>query len=119
MSNAHPTAYRLGRLRFTLSGEGPCVGYLHEEFSALRQGGDASVAVMTDGAAHYAPHMMVDFVEKLPPMAGYSASRPVNARVTPVSPPAASARRYASPVPASGQSKKAELEAFLKPRIER
>ena len=79
MSNAHPTAYRLGRLRFTLSGEGPCVGYLHEEFSALRQGGDASVAVMTDGAAHYAPHMMVDFVEKLPPMAGYSASRPVNA----------------------------------------
>src|SRR4051794_37496302 len=33
--------------------------------------------------------------------------RPVNARVTPVSRPAATARRCASPVPASGQSKKA------------
>ena len=68
-----PEAYRLGRLPFVFSGSGACADYLRDELASLRElaSGDASPA---------APLLAFHFVDALPPLADYTATRPVYAR---------------------------------------
>ena len=79
MSIVELRAYRMGRLSFTLSGEGGCVPYLCSELASLREphsGGPAA-----DGAAqpYSEPRIAFDFVAALPPLVGHSVTRPVYA----------------------------------------
>ena len=68
-------AYTLGRLPFTLSGEGECVSYLHSELASLREAGPRDAATLVPPA----PRIAFDFVSALPALAGYTATRPVYA----------------------------------------
>lgn len=74
-SDSGGRAYRLGRLPFTLSGSGECVGYLHSELASLAEPlpGDAATLVVPP------PRIAFDFVSALPPLADYTATRPVYA----------------------------------------
>lgn len=66
-------AYQLGRLPFTLSGEGECAGYLRSELASLR------VGESHDAVAPFTPRLVFDFVHALPPLRDYTATRPVYA----------------------------------------
>lgn len=68
-------AYRLGRLPFTLSGSSECVSYLHSELASLREPGPEAATAPDSPAARLA----FDFVSALPPLANYTATRPVYA----------------------------------------
>jgi hypothetical protein len=76
MSN-YPAArsYRLGRLPFTLSGDGECASYLQSELASLRvkdSRGDAP-------PSPFVPRLAFDFVHALPPLRDYTATKPVYA----------------------------------------
>ncbi len=72
------THYRLGRLRFALSGAGGCTTALHSELAPLLEPvADADREVIPIASDH-ASHLAFDFVDSLPTMAGYTAARPVS-----------------------------------------
>jgi hypothetical protein len=68
-------AYTLGRLPFTLSGEGECVSYLHSELESLRDAGPRDAVTRVP----LAPRIAFDFVSTLPALVDYTATRPVYA----------------------------------------
>ncbi|HEY9514844.1 MAG TPA: hypothetical protein VIQ74_04115 [Gemmatimonadaceae bacterium] len=67
-----PEAYRLGRLPFVFSGSGACADYLRDELASLRE-------LATGDASPVAPLLAFHFVDALPPLADYTATRPVYA----------------------------------------
>jgi hypothetical protein len=73
----YPSArsYRLGRLPFTLSGDGECAGYLQAELASLRAGESYDAA----DPAPFVPRLAFDFVHALPPLHDYTATAPVYA----------------------------------------
>jgi hypothetical protein len=74
-----PTPYRLGRLRFTLSGDGGCVPALQSELAPLLAFAEQCDGAVAPLAADQSPHVVFDFVDSLPTLTGYIASRPVSA----------------------------------------
>ena len=68
-------SYRLGRLPFTLSGDGECASYLQTELASLRDGESY------DGSspAPFVPRLVFDFVHALPPLRDYTSTAPVYA----------------------------------------
>ncbi|HET7620261.1 MAG TPA: hypothetical protein VFK39_00035 [Gemmatimonadaceae bacterium] len=68
-------SYRLGRLPFTLSGDGECASYLQGELASLR-------VTDTPGGSSpspFVPRLAFDFVHALPPLRDYTATKPVYA----------------------------------------
>jgi hypothetical protein len=70
-----PREYRLGRLPFTLSGDGECASYLRTELASLRAGDSYDA---TDPAP-FVPRIAFDFVHALPKIADYTVTAPVTA----------------------------------------
>jgi hypothetical protein len=70
-----PRAYRLGRLPFTLSGDGECASYLRTELASLRVGDTYEAA----DPAPFVPRIAFDFVHALPKLADYTVTNPVTA----------------------------------------
>lgn len=68
-------AYRLGRLPFTLTGDGECASYLRTELASLRAVDSSDAA---DPAA-FVPRVSFDFVHALPKIADYTVTSPVTA----------------------------------------
>ncbi|HET7550123.1 MAG TPA: hypothetical protein VFK04_02465 [Gemmatimonadaceae bacterium] len=68
-------SYRLGRLPFTLSGDGECASYLQAELAALRE----SESYEKTSPAPFVPRLAFDFVHALPPLRDYTATTPVYA----------------------------------------
>lgn len=77
MSTVIPRIYRLGRLPFTLSGAGECVASLHAELAPLLDS-EARGATPDPRASHPAYRLAFEFVDALPPLTGYTATRPVS-----------------------------------------
>jgi hypothetical protein len=67
----------MGRLRFTIAGAGPRVDHLHDEFASLREHGETPTVDAHRESSHHAAHLVFDFVEELPRIAGYAASKPI------------------------------------------
>ena len=78
MSTVIPRAYRLGRLPFTLSGRGACVDALHAELAPLLEADAELDSRSTPKASSHAPLVAFEFVDVLPPLSGFTASRPVS-----------------------------------------
>jgi hypothetical protein len=68
-------SYRLGRLPFTLSGDGECASYLQGELASLRAGESYDAG----DPAPFVPRLAFDFVHALPPLRDYTATAPVYA----------------------------------------
>ena len=68
-------SYRLGRLPFTLSGDGECASYLQTELASLRE----SESYEKGSPAPFVPRLAFDFVHALPPLRDYTATAPVYA----------------------------------------
>ena len=77
MSSTAPAFYQMGRLHFSIAGAGPRIEHLRDEFAPLRD--DAGTpAVDANGQNDRHPaHLVFDFVESLPKIAGYAASKPI------------------------------------------
>ena len=73
----HPAtrSYRLGRLPFTLSGDGECASYLQAELASLRE----SESCAKSSTVPFVPRLAFDFVHALPPLRDYTATVPVYA----------------------------------------
>ncbi|HEU4585085.1 MAG TPA: hypothetical protein VFR95_05010, partial [Gemmatimonadaceae bacterium] len=68
-----PREYRLGRLPFTLSGDGECASYLRTELASLRVGDSYDATE----PAPFVPRVAFDFVHALPKIADYTVTAPV------------------------------------------
>ncbi|HEY9427992.1 MAG TPA: hypothetical protein VIR34_12620 [Gemmatimonadaceae bacterium] len=68
-------SYRLGRLPFTLSGDGECASYLQTELASLRDGESYGGS----SPAPFVPRLAFDFVHALPPLRDYTSTAPVYA----------------------------------------
>jgi hypothetical protein len=74
---SYPAArsYRLGRLPFTLSGDGECASYLQTELASLRE----SESYEKSSPGPFVPRLAFDFVHALPPLRDYTSTAPVYA----------------------------------------
>jgi hypothetical protein len=68
-------AYTLGRLPFTLTGEGECARYLEAELVSLRDASAAGTALSEPRS----PRVAFEIVAALPPLVDYTATYPVYA----------------------------------------
>jgi hypothetical protein len=67
----------MGRLRFTLAGSGPHVEHLHDELSPVRERADAPSPHLDGKHGEHGSHLVFEFVDALPRIAGHTASKPI------------------------------------------
>jgi hypothetical protein len=69
--------YRLGRLRFSLSGEGGSASYMHSELASLAERAEQAAGSMGEDSASPAPRLVFEVVDSLAPITDYSFIRPL------------------------------------------
>lgn len=70
--------YRLGRLRFSLSGEGGSASYMHSELAALAERAKKVAGSSGEDDAQPTPRLAFEVVDSLEPVTGYSFIRPLH-----------------------------------------